>query len=764
MLLILAAVPSFGNNEGQFTKNNPLVIVEKNNFPPYSFVDGKGAAKGLNVDLVKEMMDRLEIPYELRFATWKEIKAGISSGYVNIAPMIYNPDTDSTFKFSATYLLLKFRVVYRKKDPPINTIRDLRDKVIAVEDESATENMANSFSHTGNIVFVDNLRRAIILLSQGEYDAVLCDEQSIKHIIRENRIKNLVISDIGLPDQDYSFAGTDTSLVKRLNSELSNLKDSGELDKIQKKWVNSENGKYDIPHKANYTSFMLGILISIFVLATIFLIIKVNSSREKLRKENKKLQLAVKAGQVTVWVYDIAKDKFTNIEGEPFLKGMGRQEAMHITHPDDRRLQKELLLDIMMGKKERGELVIRISPKNDGNYIYHWEDVVASKSRNGKVTTIVGTTKDITEKVKQQNEINELYLKYKTVFTEVSVGCVFFDSEGTLIDINDKACNIFGYADKKNLIGKTDIYENPYFNGYFKGQHSAPHYEIMEINADPSMQFFPISGKRFWECSFTPHYDTNNKISGYIVCINDVTNLIQTQKNLEAEKDKAVKETKAKLEFIANVSHEVRTPLNAITGFSNLIMKTSDPQEKKEYAEIIEDNSELLDRLINDVLDLTKLDYGTMKFNAKKTDVSHMFGELCTALKRDIKNEDILFIVDNPYDSCNVYVDGDRLAQIITNFVTNAVKHTKTGHVKVGYSYLEGGIKTYVEDTGPGIPEGNKEKIFQRFTRLDDSVPGNGLGLSICKAITDACGGKIGFESKVGAGTTFWAWIPAPRA
>jgi Signal transduction histidine kinase len=208
--------------------------------------------------------------------------------------------------------------------------------------------------------------------------------------------------------------------------------------------------------------------------------------------------------------------------------------------------------------------------------------------------------------------------------------------------------------------------------------------------------------------------------------------------------------------------HDIRTPLNAILGFTSLALDAESKEEKEEYINIVNTNSELLMNLLNDILDISKIEAGTMDFHHKNVDFSTAFNNLTKSLKRNLKNPDVEFIVDNPYPECKVVLDFNRVAQIITNFTTNAIKHTEKGHIKVGYSCENNGIKVYAEDTGSGIPEELHEKVFQRFMKLD-SVQGTGLGLSICKAITDRCGGRIGFDSKVGVGSTFWAWIPAER-
>ena len=229
---------------------------------------------------------------------------------------------------------------------------------------------------------------------------------------------------------------------------------------------------------------------------------------------------------------------------------------------------------------------------------------------------------------------------------------------------------------------------------------------------------------------------------------------------MEREKETAQQADKLKSAFLANMSHEIRTPLNAIVGFSELLQTTEDVNMRKEFMNIINNNNELLLRLIGDILDLSKIESGLMELKLESFDLADAYKETFMALKQRCTNPEVEFIGHNPYKSCLVKLDKNRLVQVGTNFITNAIKHTDKGRITMGYSYIDGGIKLYVEDTGHGIPKEKQHKLFQRFAKLDDFTQGTGLGLAICKAITDAQGGKIGMESDEGQGSKFWAWFP----
>ena len=224
--------------------------------------------------------------------------------------------------------------------------------------------------------------------------------------------------------------------------------------------------------------------------------------------------------------------------------------------------------------------------------------------------------------------------------------------------------------------------------------------------------------------------------------------------------EKAEQANQLKSAFLANMSHEIRTPLNAIVGFSDLLMVTEDQEEKEEFIQIINANNELLLKLINDILDLSKIEAGSVELKYEDFDLAVYFNELAASMHRRVVNPQVRLVPVNPYETCTVRLDKNRLAQILTNFVTNAIKYTSKGTIEMGYEKIDGDIRLYVRDTGIGIPEDKKDKVFHRFEKLDEFAQGTGLGLSICKAIVEACRGEIGFESEFDKGSLFWAVLP----
>ena len=245
-----------------------------------------------------------------------------------------------------------------------------------------------------------------------------------------------------------------------------------------------------------------------------------------------------------------------------------------------------------------------------------------------------------------------------------------------------------------------------------------------------------------------------------IIGINyDITELKETEAELIQARDKAEMMDRLKSAFLANMSHEIRTPLNAIVGFSDLLVETEELAERQEYIKIVRENNDLLLQLISDILDLSKIEAGTFEFTNGDVDVYLLCEDIVRSMRMKAK-EEVELVLDNHLPVCHVISDRNRIHQVISNFVNNAMKFTSEGSIHVGYKLKDGELEFYVEDTGIGIEKEQLPHIFERFVKLNTFVHGTGLGLSICQSIVEQLGGRIGVDSEKGKGSRFWFTIP----
>ena len=256
----------------------------------------------------------------------------------------------------------------------------------------------------------------------------------------------------------------------------------------------------------------------------------------------------------------------------------------------------------------------------------------------------------------------------------------------------------------------------------------------------------------------------------YLLCmcrdISEQWNAEQTnkkqQKELEAARIKAEESDRLKSAFLANMSHEIRTPLNAIVGFSKLVIDAECTNEKEQYAEIIERNSEILLNLFNDILDLSSLEADTLSFNIRPIKLIDICLQLEQQFCYKVKNGTKLILDDVDTE---LYVSGDwnRIIQIISNLLSNATKFTPKGEIHFGYREKEDFVEFYVKDSGIGIPAERVATIFQRFGKINDFVQGTGLGLTLCRMLVEKMGGRIWLRSQEGKGSRFYFTLPLIR-
>jgi PAS domain S-box-containing protein len=256
--------------------------------------------------------------------------------------------------------------------------------------------------------------------------------------------------------------------------------------------------------------------------------------------------------------------------------------------------------------------------------------------------------------------------------------------------------------------------------------------------------------------------DDHHYIFGYL---HNITQDEVYKDELKQATEKAQESERLKTAFLANMSHEIRTPLNSIVGFSQLLSTVDNEDDKLTFIDMINKSSDLLLRLINDILDLSKIESGTIDIKNDDFDVSKLFEQLYLSFEKNKTNDKICLHKENGIGrSLVVKSDRNRITQILSNFMTNALKYTAEGDVTMGISLEDGGMRLYTRDTGIGISEEDKSKVFQRFAKLNTFAQGTGLGLAICKAIAERMGGRVGFESTLGKGSHFWAWIPIHQA
>ena len=350
--------------------------------------------------------------------------------------------------------------------------------------------------------------------------------------------------------------------------------------------------------------------------------------------------------------------------------------------------------------------------------------------------------------------------KFRIIFEKLSLGVELYDIDGTLLDLNDADLEIFGTT-RESAIG-VNMFQNPNIPEWVN--HKLKNGEDVTFTLDYSFhsikdtQYYATvinDGEKHLQVTGITLKDWQNKIFGYLyIVLDDTENYRKAEEKRERDNELIrVKEAdKLKSAFLANMSHEIRTPLNAIIGFSNLLVEANDPEEKKEFVHIITSNNELLLQLINDIIDMAKIESGTLDFTYSDTDINQLMEDLCQQMKmKNTRPDSVKIEFVQRQSECIINTDSNRIMQIMINFMTNAMKFTEQGSITFGYKKSEKDIYFFVRDTGIGIPASEQKKLFKLHFRgsnaINSKVTGSGIGLMLVWKLVRLHKGKINLSS-----------------
>ena len=493
---------------------------------------------------------------------------------------------------------------------------------------------------------------------------------------------------------------------------------------------------------------------------------------EKLRMAKKtqdllvKRELAMKVNDIVHWDFNVQMQTFEAyndpVNDYASDKLVSLEEYLNVIHPEDRSLVNDALQSMLLGRNMNINLTCRIQTRYDDTWQYcNITGVPFEFGESGDVIRYTGFRQNISKLHQLNEELKER--NYKMELTFKTVGMSYWD-----YDVKTRQYRSFNDPVNDFNPEKAIMPED-----YLKAAHPEDTERVREnivgMSAGQYKEFsLQYRSRTKWDqdwqtlivTGLPSERDKKGNVIRYTGIAFNNTKWEKMAQELKEMKDKAELSDRLKSAFLANMSHEIRTPLNAIVGFSELLVDSDDPDEKKEYWHIIESNNDLLLRLINDILDLSKIESGIIDRKRERFNLTQLCNELYVMMRSKIPNADVELVQDNPCPECWIFLDSNRLKQVWMNFLTNAVKYTRSGYIRMGYSVEKDGIRFYVEDTGTGIPKELQDRVFGRFQKLNEFVQGTGLGLAISRAIVEAAGGEIGFTSEQGIGSIFWAWVP----
>ena len=439
-------------------------------------------------------------------------------------------------------------------------------------------------------------------------------------------------------------------------------------------------------------------------------------------------------------------------------------------------IQKIYDLPVSMTTKEAWERRLQEIRDNDGTFAYraaymrkgedkervHQVSTFLIRENNEELTWFF--TQDITDVIKKQDELRELNLLLDGILNNIPVYLFVKDPENDFRYLYwNKAFADHSGIPASKAIGHTDYEVFPSHGDAEKFRKDD--LELLQTHKRIDMQetYLSATGKARIVQTLKALVPMEGRKPLLIGISWDITNLQNIEQELIKARIKAEQSDRLKSAFLANMSHEIRTPLNAIVGFSQLLPAAETAEEKKLYSGIINQNSDILLQLINDILDLSKIEAGTLEYIKRPMNL----GEVCRtiyAVHKERVKEGVTLVFDNVDE--NLFIEGDqnRIMQVITNFLTNASKFTYAGEIRLGFERTDKNIRVYVKDAGIGIEPEKVDHVFERFVKLNSFAQGTGLGLSICQMIIEKIGGEIGVTSELGKGSTFYFTIPYEEA
>lgn len=869
----------------KFTKEHPMKVLCDWNYPPYEYVDDNGQAAGFNVEVINRILSLLAIPHKfIMQESEKQIQMYRHQDF-DLAIDAKRPSLDKGLCFGDVPLgYYRICLLHRKNDNIIN--KDIANKLFYIQQGDISEYVFRKKFASTHLKETNNLHLAMRSVILGKADGIIWVKEPSKWLIHKYGMKNIALSELGLPIQAMFFVSDDSKIVNIMDEQLAHMQQNGEIDFLHAKWFQHQTCKKDNSGVASLGILVLLICIIISLAFNHIQRNKIKQAKKQAKNLFRMRSLALKMDRSNILIINpdeiYSNNKFWNIKN---------------IHPDNKDFI-DRLHEIVLGKRDTIKDVIKYNASytSKPQWKYYCITAIAEKETPDKTSKIVMTWKDITNEVTERIQYKEISDKYIAILNSALIGLSFYDKDGFLINSNKQMCRIFKTKNLEKFIGKYNIFNGeigpllkdkdnnilPLYASsniirkeidldiyvelqikpvkdndgntlyiiaavkdisYERKLHishteNANKYKKAEISmkkySDILRNILDMSNTRIWiynlkertiqysknleqyeklitieeyisklsennkaeitkilnlknedkpksinivqhfkQCfnkediwlaiNGIPIYNSDGVISEYRGTMHDVTELMQTQDRLKIETDNAERSEKMKSMFLANMSHEIRTPLNSIVGFSDLL-EGLEKKDRTDFLRIINNNCDMLLRLINDILELSEMDSNTQTLSPSDVDWTIAFNDICTSLKQRVKNPNVKYIIESPFKKLKLHIDSGRLNQVITNFVTNAIKYTESGHIKVGYEYINNGLHIYCEDTGSGIPDDKQEKIFERFVKLNDFVQGTGLGLSICKTIAERCNGKIGVNSTVGKGSIFWIWIPCNYA
>ena len=524
-------------------------------------------------------------------------------------------------------------------------------------------------------------------------------------------------------------------------------------------------------HYIGYTTFTeknIYVIINACILCLLLcLIIYYFISNRQKKKSNKileefrkKISYITTANEITIMQYNIHKKSFIRWDTEnnkPFREFSADDYWTHI-HPDDISIAQQLMDYMEHQQKESYSCEYRYLFPDSDVYSWQYNDIFPFEyDRQGKVISYIGICRRNNKMHSLRSELENFRKQVSLVTSKNGIGFAYYNVTTNILQGIDQngtsARKRMSLDDLLNYIYPEDISKVKRVTDAVRS-HQKEH-----LHVECRYKAFNKGNYKWFVFDIAASaYNRAGEITDYIWQFRNNDAWHKTMDELIELRDKAESANRIKTVFLENISHEIRTPLNAVIGFSNLITDDISQDEREEYKDIIGQNNKLLLQTIDDILNLSRIESGNIDFTPSNIDLSKFLGSLMDSMSSRL-HPDVKLVL-NGQKRLKIYFDSKLLNDIMSTLLINASKFTIEGSITVSYTAQDNGLYISVTDTGVGINEEDKKRIFERFEKVDKFLNGTGVGLAICKALIEQVKGKIGVESELDKGSTFWFWIP----
>ncbi|HEY4787983.1 MAG TPA: ATP-binding protein, partial [Bacteroidales bacterium] len=497
---------------------------------------------------------------------------------------------------------------------------------------------------------------------------------------------------------------------------------------------------------------------------------ELSSSKKQLEEAEKNVHFGIFEIDLVTGISHWSNEMNLILERDPQLQPPSMEECEHSLHPDDVEMVKNRFTEAI----ENGNNVninFRINTATAKTKYVNCTGRIDKSPENEKDVKIIGTLMDITEKKQIETRLFSERDVLQAIIDNVPDLIYIKDRQGRFIRVNKSLARAVNISNPEDLIGKTvfDIFPRETAEGFFETDEAILNSGISILNNEKKLQ--TANGDLWYSTTMIGVKDGSGKIAQLVGISRDITQYKLSEEQLRKSKEKAEQADKLKSTFLANMSHEIRTPINGILGFANLMELREFPRDKEiEYLHIINNSGKLLLSLINDIIDIAKIEAGQINIEPSTVDLQNMLVDLLDFYQGEKIRRDKAHIEIRESHPANGqrYIETDpfRLRQIISNLINNSLKFTEKGIIEFGYTVEDLNVLFYVKDTGIGIAEDEVKVIFDRFKQAgcpSKKKEGTGLGLAISKGLVELLGGKIWVETSPDIGSNFYFTLPAKQ-